>query len=957
MSGPQHPMAQRFLKHGLFHNVESFPELESRISQLPTRKEKGDAFEVFAEAYLTNQKVVNAAKVWPFEAIPLEYKQKLGIDLGSDMGVDGALLDSRELIQAYQAKFRGNRKKLTWSQISTFMGLSDQASQRILFTNSESLPRVLKDRTGFYAIKGTDLDRLRPDDFHRFELWLKGSPAPLKRKRPLKHQVNAIEDIVSALRSDDRATVLMACGTGKTLIGLWVAEKLKARTILVLVPSLALLSQTLHEWFKETNWFNPIHICVCSDPSVEKERDGIVLDKSDIDFPVSTNPIEVKRFLNYPHQGAKVVFCTYHSQQVIAEGSLRGKFFDLAIFDEAHKTASRKGAKFGQALNDGFLSIRKRLFMTATPRHYDLRKRNKDDDALLVYSMDSTEDYGPVCHKLSFARAANLNIICQYKVLVSVVTSKMLNEKLLRIGEVLVDGDPIRAHYVAQQIALRKAIEKYPIKKVFTFHPTVKGAKTFTNPSGEHIKNHLPDFKAYHVNGKMSVSKREQYMRSFRMDSKAIMTNARCLVEGVDIPAVDMVAFMSPKYSKLDIIQATGRAMRKSKNTEKEFGYVIIPVFLEQEKGETVEDAVERSNFDEVWLVLQALQEQDEVFADIVTTMREQKGKTGGYDPTRFNEKVEFLGPEIKLETIQKAITARSVERLTCRWDERYGQLKAFYEENGHTLIRKYDHPDNKFVLWVKAQRALKNMRLLSEERKRKLEDINFAFNYHDAKWEQMFQTLKEYKEANGNMMVSPTKNKTLYNWTRMQRKRKMAKEGNKIGTEAPLSDEQLNRLNDIGFDWDANTNRNKKFWKKGYNALKNYFEEKGGPCGIPSNLTFRGVNLHGWAATQRKKRFMKKNISKEKIKLLDDIGFVWKDDKQARGLHYLIELEDFVCENGHCKLTNRTPLGRWLNNQRRLYKKGQLNPLRTEMLDEICPDWRKGLSSPNQKCEPVSNM
>ncbi|MGD0651407.1 MAG: DEAD/DEAH box helicase family protein, partial [Verrucomicrobiia bacterium] len=339
------------------------------------------------------------------------------------------------------------------------MGLSDQVSERVLFTNSDDLPAVLNQRKGFYCIRGSDLDKLERRDFEAISAWLQGAVVSREKKRPQLHQQEALDHLLPALEKSDRATAIMACGTGKTLLALWVAERLNnvgaasaprpAGNILVLVPSLALLRHTLHEWLRETSWLNFAYLCVCSDPTVNTGTDELIVRQSDLDFPVTTDAEVVRRFLLEGAAPAappvKIIFSTYQSAAVVAAGVDRGFAFDLAIFDEAHKTAGREGRNFSFALDDENLPVKKRLFFTATPRHYDVRKRDKEGDAKLVYSMDVREVYGLVAHTLTFAEAARRGIICNYKVIISVVTSDRVNDHLLRHGKVLVKGDEIQA--------------------------------------------------------------------------------------------------------------------------------------------------------------------------------------------------------------------------------------------------------------------------------------------------------------------------------------------------------------------------------------------------------------------------------------------------------------------------------------------------------------------------------
>src|SRR5438477_2700200 len=684
MMSPTQPKTRSYFQRRLFDGLTSFRELERRISGLATEGERGDAFEVFAEAYLATVAVEKAKHVWPGVSVPHSLRKGLALTIG-DKGVDGVFETQLGEYHAYQAKFRTRRPSLTWDELSTFIGLADRVEERVLFTNCDRCADVVKQRTGFYAITGNDLDKLEPQDFVIICAWLEGARIERQPKNPLPHQFEVIDNLLPALHEHDRATALMACGTGKTLVALWVAERMRVQNILVLVPSLALLRQTLHEWARETSWRSFAHLCVCSDPTVKPESDELVVRPTDLDFPVTTDSAQVRAFLAARFDGVKLVFSTYQSAHVVAAGMKRGNVFDLAIFDEAHKTAGREGVHFGFALSDKNLPIMKRLFLTATPRHYDVRKRDKEGDARLVYSMDAPEVYGTVAHKLTFAKAARRGIICNYKVIISVVTSDMVNDYALRHGEVIVKGDAVKAHHVANQLALQAAVTQHDVSKIFTFHRSVATAAAFTSGGPEGIGNHLSGFDAFHINGSMPTSERENIMTEFRAAIKAVISNAKCLTEGVNVPAVDMVAFLTPKRSRVDIVQATGRAMRKAPG--KTTGYVLVPLFVEQAKGETIEEALARTEFDEVWNVLQAMQEQDELLAEIICQMRDERGRTKGFDDTRFREKVEVLGAQISLKALRDSITTACVEALGDDWEERYGELAAFKERFGHCKV------------------------------------------------------------------------------------------------------------------------------------------------------------------------------------------------------------------------------------------------------------------------------
>jgi superfamily II DNA or RNA helicase len=716
----------------------------------------------------------------------------------------------------------------------------------------------------------------------------------------------------------------MACGTGKTLVALWVAEGMNCRKILVLVPSLALLRQTLHEWLKETYWQGLSYLCVCSDSTVSKDVDDVIVRQSDLDFPVTTDSATVRDFLARESEGVKVVFSTYQSSRVVAEGMTENEAFELGIFDEAHKTAGKVGVNFSFALTDDNFRIKKRLFLTATPRHYDINHKDKEGDAKLVYSMDVPEIYGSVVYQLSFAEAARRQIICDYKVIISVVTSEMVNNELLRRGEVIVEGDIIKARYVANQIALKSAIEKHDIRKIFTFHRSVASAKAFVSEGGEGIRSHLLEFEAFHVNGEMSTAKREKLMLAFRLATQAVMSNARCLTEGVDVPAVDMVAFLTPKRSRVDIVQATGRAMRKSPG--KTTGYVLVPLFVEQAAGESIEDAVQRAEFDEVWAVLQAMQEQDELLADIIRQMREDRGRSGGFDDSRFRERVEVLSPDLSLQTLTQVINTLCLDKLGVTWDERFGELVAYKKRFAHCNVPK-DWSENPHLgSWVANQRIRKA--ILSKDCIQRLNQIGFIWDARDALWEEKFAELQAYKKAQGNCNVPQdwSEKPQLAEWVTNQRQFKK---------KGKLSEDRIQRLDEIGLVWDTLD----ASWEKMFAALVIY-KDINGHCNVP-HLCSKNPKLGKWVHKQRQKR-RNSQLSEERICRLDQIGFLW-DILDAWWEEKFAELLAYKEINGHCNVPSHCKnqgLGGWVTTQRTVRKTGLLSEERIQRLNQIGFVW-----------------
>jgi superfamily II DNA or RNA helicase len=930
---PLHPKAREFAKSGLFAGVKSFADVEKRIAAIPENKGKGDAFEVFAEAYLSTQRRHEVGTAWPLDAAPLDLLKKLKLPL-KDYGVDGVTSTPLGGHQVYQVKFRSGRPSLTWEELSTFMGLSDspEIQSKVVITNCDELPAVINERHNFFCIRGTDLDRLTAEDFKVIEAWVSEAAIKFKRSKPFPHQQEALDAIVPALKTEDRVSAIMACGTGKTLTALWTTEQLGPSQVLVLLPSLALLRQTLHEWLKETS-LDLAYLCVCSDPSVKDDADSISTAQSDLDFEVSTDSATVRRFLDAPFKGTKVIFSTYQSAAVVGDAMKKGETFDLGIFDEAHKTAGREGRNYGYALENRNIPIAKRLFVTATPRHYNPSKRNREGDAAVAFSMDDPKVYGPQSYVLSFGEAARRKIICGYKVIISVITSEQVTDELLSKGLVTVKGDDIRARQVANQIALRDAVEKYGVSKIFTFHSTVKSAASFVADGNEGVRTHLSDFTAFHVSGAMPTARRERVMKDYRSAPKAVMSNARCLTEGVDVPVVDMVGFLSPRKSKVDIVQAIGRAMRRSGS--KEVGYVLIPLYLEHKAGESLEEAVARANFEEVWDILQSLQEQDEVLADAIKEAGQAKGGGKGFDDSRFSDRITFTGLVLSLQSIRQAVTTKVLERLESSWDVNFGKLVQFKEEHGHCRVPVTYPSDRLFASWIRSLRRAYIERKIPIIRFKRLTEIGFEWDPQSTAWESSLGALKEFIATNGhcNVPYSYSLNPKLGSWVTTQRRQY------NIGK---LSSERIKILKGLGMEWDPYDAR----WDEFYELLK-AFKKSHRHCRVPS--TYKpNSKLANWVINQRQ-FYSKGKVSKARISKLERIGFEWN----PRDANWYIEYESlkrFRNDHGHC-LVSRTykdskNLSSWVSLQRIKNRQGCLSAEQKALLDEIGFEWESGKPS-----------
>ena len=268
------------------------------------------------------------------------------------------------------------------------------------------------------------------------------------------------------------------------------------------------------------------------------------------------------------------------------------------------------------------------------------------------------------------------------------------------------------------------------------------------------IAYHLRDYEVRHVNGEQRSGERGDIIRSFADAPRALLTNARCLTEGINIPAVDMVAFIDPRQSKVDITQAVGRAMRKPRGqTTKTFGYVVVPVFAGMGEKDNLEDAVKSEKFEMVADVLNALQEHDEELVDIIREIRERKGAGSPFNPRRLNEKVEVIGPRIDLDRLTRSIAVEIADRIGSSWDEWFGVLMRFKSREGHCLV-PHLHVEDTYRLgqWVNVQRNTRDS--MPPERKRRLDAIGFVWDARESLWEEGFAALKKFQTREGHCFV-----------------------------------------------------------------------------------------------------------------------------------------------------------------------------------------------------------
>ncbi len=621
----------------IIQQSKSFKDLDRSLSKLTKMKKNklaGDIFEYLTKLYLevSPEYKTKIKKVYLLKEIPTNLKKKLKLP-NTDEGIDLVAETFDNEYWAIQCKYRSDKTETlkVKGDLATFNNLAFTVCKNFshgIIASTVNRPPQKKQllNTGYILLPAwLGLDKDNGELFTQIKQKAVGKIVKPKKLSPRPHQKEAVSKAITYFKSNERGKMIMPCGTGKSLTAFWIAEKMRPKSILVAVPSLALLQQTLKVWTREflLNNIEPDWLCVCSDDTVKEEQDDFVTFSADLGIKVDTDPRIIRNFLKKKTKKLKIVFTTYQSGRATAIGS-KGFIYDLGIMDEAHKTVGSGKKPMAHLLHQKNIKINKRLFMTATERLF----RGDSDEYM---SMDDPRDYGNLIYELSFKEAINSNppIISDYKIITFGITTPEI-EKIAEDNkylEVKKDLKDITARELATAIALRKAIKKLNIKNAISFHRSIKRAENFRKQQDliSKIYTTYGKLKTFHVRGDMPTSDRALEMLSFE-EEQGLMTNARCLTEGIDLPAIDCVCFTDPKRSKVDIVQAAGRALRLSKG--KKYGYILIPIFIPD--GVDFDQAADDQGFNEVSLTVRALATTDRRIFDYLKSISEGKKPKSG---------------------------------------------------------------------------------------------------------------------------------------------------------------------------------------------------------------------------------------------------------------------------------------------------------------------------------------
>jgi predicted helicase len=637
-----------------------------------TEREKGTYFEELIVCYLRNEATYRDlySDVWTYA----EWANQQGLDK-RDAGIDlVARTAGTGEYHAIQCKMYASDYRVQKGDIDSFFTASGKKpfTQRVIVatTNapwSEHAEHALFDqqppvsKIDLFALESSQID------------WGKYQPktAPvIKAKKSLRdHQTNALNGVIAGLADADRGKLIMACGTGKTFTSLKIAEKLAGagKRVLFLVPSLSLLSQTLTEWTQESE--TPLHsFAVCSDSDVgkkrKKEEDSVQTFVHELRYPATTDAARLASEMLKRHDNdhMSVVLSTYHSIDVISRAQKEQGLadFDLIVCDEAHRTTgatfdSEDESTFVRVHDADYIRAAKRLYMTATPRIYaDTAKATAERDNVALCSMDDKALYGDELFVITFSEAVKRGLLVDYKVIVLAVEEAHVSRRLqdllkdennqLKVDdaarivgcwkamskqglaeELVGDGDPMkRAVAFCQVIEISKGAKSHKVssKQISGMFQEVVEAYQNAEATEEFEQAVRLTCEAEHVDGGMNASQKEAKLAWLKAEAPEntcrILSNVRCLSEGVDVPSLDAVLFLTPRNSQVDVVQSVGRVMRNAPGKKR--GYVILPVVIPAgvEPHEALND---NQTYKVVWQVLQALRSHDDKFDAMVNKL------------------------------------------------------------------------------------------------------------------------------------------------------------------------------------------------------------------------------------------------------------------------------------------------------------------------------------------------
>ncbi len=689
---------------------------------------------------------------------------------------------------------------------------------------------------------------------------------------PLReHQKRAVTAAWRAVRDGGRAIVESCCGSGKTLIAAACARRVAPRgTVLATMPTIELVWQTAGVWLGHGGRRGPVVIVCSSSENRELEEAGLR-----VDAVITTKAHKIADVVRAAAGGPVTVFATYASIDRVVEAHALHAMpgFDLAVIDEAHRTAGSSAKPWAAVHDDTKIPSRRRLYFTATPRIAGgITAGLEDSEQNVVCSMDDPEVFGETVFRYPVAQGIADGLIADYQVIVPVITDQDLQELLNEPG--ISDLRSRRTNEELQRLALQiatcRAIETYGLERVITYHSRIRGARDFVHTL-HHAAELLPPsdrlthlYRAAVAGSDRLKDRRHAFMEFATESSKGghrcgLIANSRLLAEGIDLPAVDAVIFADPKNSIVDIVQGAGRAFRVPFGVTGKVARIIIPVYLPATTGDATADPqdteteLNRSAFAAVWQVLRALAAHDERVTARITELRTNRYGTEqlrphtaepGLEEVQDAEELENGASDedakwLRVETtayedqILRTLKLRALSPRTAEWEKWYERADSFHRQHGHLDVREGDLVD-----WLNRQREQYTAGRLDAARTSELDRIGMIWDKHAHAWARGYAYAKAWHKIHGDLAVpggAKIDGYTVGRWMRVQR----------LNPNLPPEQRQLLDALDPLWRWDPK-------WQRGYRRMAAYLEAGGrlsGPRnrpGLGDDVGFRpGVWQH----------------------------------------------------------------------------------------------------------------
>ncbi|MEU7032027.1 Helicase associated domain protein [Streptomyces sp. NPDC046275] len=786
------------------------------------------------------------------------------------------------------------------------------------------------------------------------------------------HQIEAVDAIVRGLDIPPggipptglRAQVHAACGTGKTIIAAAAARRLARNgRVLVLVPTLDLLTQTVKAWHDAGHTGPAVAVCSLHDDPALWSRG----------MRATTNPVQLALWHG---TGPVTIYATYASLDVLAEAfagiyGQRLAPLDLVCVDEAHRTSGSLGKAWADVHKQGVIPAARRLYLTATPRIWQERPPHWEvtegvRDALpqeMAASMDDPHLFGPVRYKLSLASAVSRGLLARYQIIVMEIQDPLVTPERL-MGEDRHSEEVRGQRLGALQAALLRTMSDHGLQTCITFHHRTMEAQAFADGLPDvAAKLHADEPETYPhriwadwLCGEHAAEHRREVLGEFGSTARrAILSNVRVLGEGVDIRAVDCVALLDPKGAPHDIVQAIGRALRQ-KPGERKLASLIVPVFLQP--GEKPEDMFTSASYRPLVKVLQALRSHDEEAVELLAIPQEPQKDTAqpsqyiGPPPEEGEEESRLLlrfASRRDPAMIADWVSFNVIDTEKQDWARGWSKLKQYTQREGHARV-PYGHKEGAYPLgqWIAEQRRAYTAGQMTGQRARRLEKLGMVWSPADERFQENLAAAKVYYEEHGTLCAPRTAtalDRPIGQWLSNLRRPGALDDHPAWETALREVDEHWNPA------WPAD-------WQRHYAALRDLVADEPGPPDVLPGVTVYGMDVGRWLARQREHTLWTSLMDGQR-ELLEQLGVTPLPPERAptkpstaptgafeRGVAALTQYKDRTGTVGPVSRTHierledgtEVKLGVWLSNTKT--RRTKLTPDKLAVLAALGLDW-----------------